>query len=46
MAREAQFVLKGPCFSTNGASLGRRHHPYKKEEVPYPRSYEREVLDL
>lgn len=25
---------------------GRKHHPYEKEEVPYPRSYDRDVLDL
>ncbi|KAJ3992685.1 hypothetical protein F5050DRAFT_883474 [Lentinula boryana] len=29
-----------------GVSGGRKHHPFKKEEVPYPRSYDREVLDL
>ncbi|KAJ4482032.1 hypothetical protein J3R30DRAFT_2115173 [Lentinula aciculospora] len=29
-----------------GVSGGRKHHPYKKEEVPYPRSYDREALDL
>jgi hypothetical protein len=40
-------VFKGP-----GGGLGRsgekgvRHHPFKKEEVPYPRSYERGVVDL
>ncbi|KAJ3715384.1 hypothetical protein C8R42DRAFT_631982 [Lentinula raphanica] len=27
-------------------SGSRKHHPFKKEEVPYPRSYDREVLDL
>ncbi|KIK57278.1 hypothetical protein GYMLUDRAFT_61565 [Collybiopsis luxurians FD-317 M1] len=73
MARESQFVMKGPniksrpgCESQgllggNGSRPGlggmgmgglcimggsRKHHPYKKEEVPYPRSYDREVLDL
>jgi hypothetical protein len=25
---------------------GGKHHPFSKEEVPYPRSYEREVVDL
>jgi hypothetical protein len=46
-ARESQFVFKGP-----GGGLGRRgekglaHHPFEKEEVPYPRSYEKGVLDL
>ncbi|KAJ4491492.1 hypothetical protein C8J55DRAFT_504342 [Lentinula edodes] len=29
-----------------GVSGGRKHHPFKKEDVPYPRSYDREVLDL
>ncbi|THV00856.1 hypothetical protein K435DRAFT_854375 [Dendrothele bispora CBS 962.96] len=24
----------------------RKHHPYPKDEVPYPKSYEREILDL
>ncbi|KIY71996.1 hypothetical protein CYLTODRAFT_79909 [Cylindrobasidium torrendii FP15055 ss-10] len=25
---------------------GRKHHPYNKNEVPYPRAYDRDVLDL
>lgn len=29
-----------------GIMGGRKHHPFPKEEVPYPRSYERDVLDL
>jgi hypothetical protein len=29
---------------TRGAGV--RHHPFGKEEVPYPRSYERGVVDL
>ncbi|KAG7088341.1 hypothetical protein E1B28_012345 [Marasmius oreades] len=29
-----------------GIGSARKHHPYRKEEAPYPRSYEREVLDL
>ncbi|KAJ7459936.1 hypothetical protein FB451DRAFT_1405816 [Mycena latifolia] len=52
-ARAAQFVIKGgPAESgraTSGASFmrsGTRHHAYSREEVPYPRSYAREVLDL
>ncbi|KAJ7695643.1 hypothetical protein B0H17DRAFT_1054971 [Mycena rosella] len=52
-ARAAQFVIKGgPAErgrATNGASftrLGTRHHVYNREEVPYPRSYAREVLDF
>ncbi|KAG6915147.1 hypothetical protein DXG01_013042 [Tephrocybe rancida] len=47
-AKEAEFVKKG-----EGSSLvpalgfgGKRHHKFPKEEVPYPRSYEREVIDL
>jgi hypothetical protein len=40
-ARNAQFVVKGPVVGE-----GKKHHPYRKEEVPYPRNYEREVLDL
>lgn len=39
-ARAAQFVLKGPQTSRV------RHHPYPREEVPYPRSYAREAVDL
>jgi hypothetical protein len=52
-ARAAQFVIKGgPAESgraTSGVSftrLGTKHHAYTREEVPYPRSYAREVLDL
>ncbi|KAJ3918521.1 hypothetical protein F5877DRAFT_42441, partial [Lentinula edodes] len=41
-AREAQFIVKGPLANNSG----RKHHPFKKEDVPYPRSYDREVLDL
>jgi hypothetical protein len=25
---------------------GGRHHPFPKEDVPYPRNYEREIIDL
>ncbi|KAK7469316.1 hypothetical protein VKT23_003797 [Stygiomarasmius scandens] len=41
--------------SSSGRSTGtlwgsiagpRKHHPYPKDEVPYPKSYEREILDL
>ncbi|KAJ7927980.1 hypothetical protein B0H13DRAFT_1968850 [Mycena leptocephala] len=53
-ARAAQFVIKGgPAErgrSSSSASslrlLGAKHHAYSREEVPYPRSYAREVLDL
>ena len=34
-ARDAQFIVKN----------GKKHHPYMPEEVPYPVSYERQVLD-
>ncbi|KIP04682.1 hypothetical protein PHLGIDRAFT_36807 [Phlebiopsis gigantea 11061_1 CR5-6] len=34
-ARDDQFTLKN----------GKRHHPYPADEVPYPRSYERHVVD-
>ncbi|KAF7365119.1 Methyltransf-25 domain-containing protein [Mycena venus] len=53
-ARAAQFVIKGgPAGTESGlgrtSSLrraGSKHHAYNREEVPYPRSYAREVLDL
>ncbi|KAJ7175947.1 hypothetical protein C8R46DRAFT_1080142 [Mycena filopes] len=52
-ARAAQFVIKGgPAESGRASSasslmrLGTKHHAYTREEVPYPRSYAREVLDL
>ncbi|TDL17246.1 hypothetical protein BD410DRAFT_580873 [Rickenella mellea] len=34
-ARESQFIMRG----------GKKHHPYSVMEVPYPRSYERIVVD-
>ncbi|KAF8631703.1 hypothetical protein AX15_002251 [Amanita polypyramis BW_CC] len=47
-AREAQFAAKGRSvsFGRNGVVHGKKHHPYPRREVPYPRNYEREVLDL
>lgn len=55
-ARAAQFVIKGGPGSEGGhghagsagtaSRLGTKHHAYTREEVPYPRSYAREVLDL
>ncbi|KAL1742349.1 hypothetical protein HDZ31DRAFT_43460 [Schizophyllum fasciatum] len=39
-AREAEFVVKGL------PQRPQKHHPYRRDQVPYPRSYEREVLDL
>lgn len=47
-ARAAQFVVKGAgaWAGTGYVRPGRKHHPYSRDEVPYPRSYEREVLDL
>lgn len=47
-AREAQFVVKGVgnLAVGGGRSPGKKHHSYPANEVPYPRSYEREVVDL
>ncbi|KAF7346439.1 Methyltransf-25 domain-containing protein [Mycena sanguinolenta] len=57
-ARAAQFVIKGGpagAAAGEGAILGRsastkragsKHHAYNRDDVPYPRSYAREVLDL
>lgn len=47
-AREAQFTLKGVGHTVlgGGKGPGKRHHAYPKEEVPYPRAYAREVIDL
>ncbi|PPR04105.1 hypothetical protein CVT24_010678 [Panaeolus cyanescens] len=47
-AREAHFVMKGvgaPVVG-GGKSKGKKHHCYPVKEAPYPRSYEREVIDL
>ncbi|OJT08089.1 hypothetical protein TRAPUB_1024 [Trametes pubescens] len=35
-AREAQFVIRS----------GRKYHAFPVEDVPYPRSYDRQVVDL
>lgn len=35
-AREAQFVIRS----------GRKYHAFAAEDVPYPRSYDRQVVDL
>lgn len=53
-ARSEQFVIKGPNgiekdsmqWGAQGIGTGKRHHPFGKSEVPYPKNYEREVLDL
>lgn len=47
-ARAAQFTLKGTGTTIGlvGSCRGKKHHPYSSEEVPYPRSFERDVLDL
>ncbi|KAJ7288242.1 hypothetical protein C8J57DRAFT_1214434 [Mycena rebaudengoi] len=52
-ARASQFVIKGGLIeggrgatSVSMTRLGARHHAYDREEVPYPRSYASEVLDL
>lgn len=46
--RAAQFNVKGAgTVDESGiVSQGKKHHPYGQEEAPYPRSYDREVLDL
>ncbi|KAG6890598.1 hypothetical protein C0995_006574 [Termitomyces sp. Mi166 len=47
-ARDAQFVIKGEGSSL-GSPLtcrGKKYHAFPPERVPYPRSYEREVIDL
>ena len=33
-------------FVVNGQCRGKKHHPHPVKEVPYPRSYEKEVVDL
>ncbi|KAF8889986.1 hypothetical protein CPB84DRAFT_1785092 [Gymnopilus junonius] len=47
-AREAQFKIKGIGHTVvgGGYSPGKKHHLYDKKEVPYPRSYGKEVVDL
>ncbi|KAF8177014.1 hypothetical protein BJ912DRAFT_1063707 [Pholiota molesta] len=47
-AREAQFKLKGVGHTVlgGGRCSGKKYHVYPKEIVPYPRSYERDVIDL
>ncbi|KAG6849933.1 hypothetical protein H0H93_003462 [Arthromyces matolae] len=47
-ARDAQFVLKGEGSSLGSplTSRGKKHHAFPPDKVPYPRSYEREVVDL
>jgi len=41
-------VLKGVggLAVGGGKCIGKRHHPYPAKEVPYPRNYEKEVVDL
>ncbi|KAG6854133.1 hypothetical protein C0991_010297 [Blastosporella zonata] len=47
-AKDAQFVMKGEGSLLGPAlgSRGKKHHAFPKEEVPYPRSYGREIMDL
>ncbi|KAG2009833.1 hypothetical protein CC2G_012717 [Coprinopsis cinerea AmutBmut pab1-1] len=47
-ARDAQFVMKGVGVHLVDGTIspGKKHHPYTTKDVPYPRSYEREVIDL
>lgn len=35
-AREAQFVIRS----------GRKYHAFPADEVPYPRSYDRQMVDM
>ncbi|KAG7447987.1 uncharacterized protein BT62DRAFT_747189 [Guyanagaster necrorhizus] len=49
--RDAQFVVKGGITKSWGADGvgsigGRRHHPFNRDQVPYPRCYEKDILDL
>lgn len=47
-ARASQFTIKG-AGTTIGSGIdcqGKKHHAYHPKEVPYPRNYGREVLDL
>ncbi|KAF5314914.1 hypothetical protein D9619_006945 [Psilocybe cf. subviscida] len=47
-AKNAQFVLKGVGQTVlgGGKGSGKKHHPFSPEEVPYPRSYDRDIVDL
>ncbi|KAG5652893.1 hypothetical protein H0H81_003257 [Sphagnurus paluster] len=46
-ARESLFVMKGDgTLGSHLGSRGKKHHAYSPNEVPYPRNYEREVIDL
>ena len=45
-ARASQFTMKGPGAGPGFELRGKKHHAHPKEEVPYPRNFEREVLDL
>lgn len=47
-AREGQFALKGIGHLAlgGGQCRGKKYHSYPSKEVPYPRSYEKEVVDL
>ena len=37
-AQAVRFTMKGP-------GTGKKHHPFSKKEVPFPRNYDRTVLD-
>jgi hypothetical protein len=47
-AREAQFLIKGVGHTMVGGRRcpGKKYHPFRKSDVPYPRSYDKEVVDL
>ena len=47
-AREDGFVVKGigNLVMGGGQCRGKKHHSYPAKQVPYPRSYDKEVMDL
>ncbi|KAJ3502866.1 hypothetical protein NLJ89_g8695 [Agrocybe chaxingu] len=47
-AREAQFKIMGVGHTVvgGGKCAGKKYHPYPKNEVPYPRSYDRLTLGV
>lgn len=38
-ARDSRFTMKGPGV------VGKKHHPFSSKDVPFPRYYDRAVLD-
>lgn len=47
-AREDRFVVKGigNLVMGGGQCRGKKYHPYPAKEAAYPRSYDKEVMDL